>query len=411
MLYDVYKRFRKIWEPNLSCIHLKVKSNKIITNRTMSQNWKTPVIVAVLTASVIGALIWRKKKRTFVKVGKISKLYFFPVKSLKGVEVKKGKCTKLGFELIYVDGVDAVDCGEEAASFFQSYLNKSDVRLVRHFPTVSQRTYLKKNPFESKLRKENLLVFQDLTPFHVMCQSSVDDLDSKVEGKKITFLNFRPNILIEGPKAYAEDSWRYIKFSTGVMINNLTLVTRCLMTTNDPNTGILAKTEPLVTLRKYRIPKDPVIVKNIGSLPCLGIGCGISKEGEISVGDDVLADIGPQPEIFTIICVTKPIRIDLHWFDKSTTGRIPRSDEPNPPTLNEVNEAEPALEPSSAPEALPSAPKVTRSHRPLAGVHSLGVTPKCALWNGDFHFQASSPGRGLLIRSLNDTFCPPNAPL
>ncbi|GIY60505.1 mitochondrial amidoxime-reducing component 1 [Caerostris darwini] len=339
------------------------KSSQISTNRIMLQNWKTPVIVAVLTASVLGALIWRKKKRTFEKVGKISKLYFFPVKSLKGVEVKKGKCTKLGFEVngildrsfmlvnnegllltqreapslalltaqihektlsisapsgkklnvdikdsrspndtivkcrVHTDSVDGVDCGEEAASFFQSYLNTSDVRLIRHFPTVSHRAYLKKNPFESKLRKENPVGFQDLTPFHVMCQSSVDDLDSKVEGKKITFLNFRPNILIEGPKAYAEDSWRYIKFSSGVMINNLTLVTRCLMTTNDPNTGILAKTEPLVTLRKYRIPKDPVIVKNIGSLPCLGIGCGISKEGEISVGDDVLADIGPQPEM------------------------------------------------------------------------------------------------------------------
>ncbi|GIY27064.1 mitochondrial amidoxime-reducing component 1 [Caerostris darwini] len=284
-------------------------------------------------------------------------------KSLKGMEVKKGKCSKLGFEVnglldrsfmlvnnegdfmtqrqfpslallaaqvegktltisspsgekhhveikdsyspndtvikckVIGDGVEAVDCGDEAASFFQSYLNTSNIRLVRHSPTLPKRKYLRNNPFDDKLRKENPITFQDLAPFHVMSQSSVDDLDSRVEGQKITFLNFRPNILVEGSKAYAEDSWRYIKFNSGALLSNLTMVTRCLLTTNDPFTGVLSQKEPLVTLRKYRIPKDPVIVKNIGSLPCLGIGCGLCKTGEISVGDDVFADIGPQPEM------------------------------------------------------------------------------------------------------------------
>ncbi|GIY17119.1 mitochondrial amidoxime-reducing component 1 [Caerostris extrusa] len=283
----------------------------------MPQNWKTPLIVAAVAVSVLGVLVWKKKKRTFVKVGKISKLYFFPVKSLKGMEVKKGKCSKLGFEVnglldrsfmlvnnegdfmtqrqfpslalleaqvkgktliistpsgeklhveikdsyspndtvikcrVIGDGVDAVDCGDEAAGFFQSYLNTSNIRLVRHSPTLPKRKYLRNNPFDDKLRKENPITFQDLAPFHVMSQSSVDDLDSRVEGQKITFLNFRPNILVEGSKAYAEDSWRYIKFNSGALLSNLTMVTRCLLTTNDPFTGVLSQKEPLVTLRKY----------------------------------------------------------------------------------------------------------------------------------------------------------------
>ncbi|GBM46335.1 Mitochondrial amidoxime-reducing component 1 [Araneus ventricosus] len=327
----------------------------------MSQNWKPIWIVAAVAVGVVGVLVWKKKKRSFVKVGTISKLFFFPVKTLKGIRVTKGKCTKLGFEVdglldrsfmlvnnegvlisqreapslallnvqindnillistpsgkqlkveiknsvspgdkiiqcrVHVDGTDGVDCGDEAASFFQTYLNMPGVRLVRHFPTLPKRKYLKNHPFLDKLRKENPIGFQDLAPLHILSTSTVDDLNSRLQEKKVSELNFRPNVLVDGCKPYAEDSWRYIKFQSGVLLSNLQMVTRCLMTTNDPATGILSQKEPLVTLRKYRIPKAPEIVKNIGSLPCLGIGCGVWKTGEISVGDDIFADVGPQP--------------------------------------------------------------------------------------------------------------------
>ncbi|KAF8795376.1 mitochondrial amidoxime-reducing component 1-like [Argiope bruennichi] len=327
----------------------------------MSQNWKSIWIVAAVAVGVVGVLVWKKKKRSFVKVGTISKLYFFPVKSLKGINVTKGECTKLGFEVdglldrsfmlvnkegvlvsqregpslallniqingnillistpsgtqlkveikdsvspsdkiihcrVHTDGIDGVDCGDEAAAFFQTYLNMPDVRLVRHFPSLPKRKYLKNHPFADKLRKENPVGFQDLAPIHILSKSSVDDLNSRLEDNKISELNFRPNVLVDGCKPYEEDSWRYIKFQNGVLLSNLQMVTRCLLTTNDPATGILSQKEPLVTLRKYRIPKDPETVKNIGSLPCLGIGCGVWKTGEISVGDDIFADVGPQP--------------------------------------------------------------------------------------------------------------------
>ncbi|GBM46340.1 Mitochondrial amidoxime-reducing component 1 [Araneus ventricosus] len=328
----------------------------------MPQIWKTVCIVAAVAVSVVGVLVW-KKKRSYVKVGTISKLYFFPVKSLKGMEVTKGKCTKLGFEVngvlersfmlvnkegafftqrdapslallstqvdgkkltistpsgkqlkvdikdsfgpddkiiecrVVADSTKGVDCGDEAASFFQSYVDVPDIRLVRHFPSVSHREYIRNNPFELHLRKENQVAFQDLAPIHVLSKTSVDDLNARLEEQKVTELNFRPDIFIDGCEPYAEDSWRYIKFNSGVVLNNLTMITRCLLTTNNPATGVLSKKEPLVTLRKYRIPKDPKIVKQIGSLPCLGIGCGVLRSGDISVGDEIFADVGPQPEM------------------------------------------------------------------------------------------------------------------
>ncbi|GBM18800.1 Retrovirus-related Pol polyprotein from transposon 297 [Araneus ventricosus] len=195
----------------------------------MTQNWKSLWIAAAVTISAVGVasvagLIWKKKKRSFVKVGTVSKLHFFPVKGLKSIEVEKGKCTELGFEvdglldrsfmLIDSEGVlmsqkkapslalltaqidgktliistpsgeklkveikdsasandkivpcrivndltKAVDCGDEAASFFQSYLNMPGVRLLRYFPKMIEREYSPtgtRRPFDLELRKEN----------------------------------------------------------------------------------------------------------------------------------------------------------------------------------------------------------------------------------------------------------------
>ncbi|KAF8793676.1 Mitochondrial amidoxime reducing component 2 like protein [Argiope bruennichi] len=236
----------------------------------MSQNLTTLWIAAAVAVSVMGVLLWKKKKHSFVKVGTISKLYFFPVKSLRGIEIKEGKCTKQGFEVnglldrsfmwVSNDFTQAVDCGDEAASFFQAYLNTPDARLVRHFSVLSKRQYQPKGKgksFERQLRKENPnLAFQSLAAFHVVSKPSVDDLNSKLQGHKV-----------------------------------------CLSTTVDPDTGDMNIKEPLKTLRKYRIPTEPEILEKTGPLPCLGIGCEVLRTGDIAVGDDVLAAVGPQPKM------------------------------------------------------------------------------------------------------------------
>ncbi|CAL1296800.1 unnamed protein product [Larinioides sclopetarius] len=333
----------------------------------MSQNLKTLWIAAAVTVSVLGVLLWKKNKRSFVKVGTISKLYFYPVKSIRGIEVNGGKCTKLGLQVnglldrsfmviddegnaisqekepslilltvemngktltistpsgkklnveikdsispndktipcsIYTDSTKAVDCGDEAAKFFQSFLNRPDVRLVRHFPDLSKREYHptgKGKPFERQLRKENPnLAFQSLTAFHVLSKPSIEDLNSKLEDQKVSEVNFRMNIIVDNCKAYAEDSWKYIKFKSGALLCNVTLIQRCLVTTNDPATGVMNKKEPLRTLREYRIPTEPEVLEKTGPLPCLGIGCVVWKTGDIAIGDGVFADVGSQPKM------------------------------------------------------------------------------------------------------------------
>lgn len=38
----------------------------------------------------------RRREKFFEKVGRVSKLYFYPVKSCKGIQLTEGECTKYG---------------------------------------------------------------------------------------------------------------------------------------------------------------------------------------------------------------------------------------------------------------------------------------------------------------------------
>ncbi|XP_042906858.2 mitochondrial amidoxime-reducing component 1 [Parasteatoda tepidariorum] len=65
----------------------------------MTTGWNGWLVVPLLAIVAVGALIWKKRRRTYHKVGSVSKLLFFPMKSIQGIEVKEGKCTNLGFEV------------------------------------------------------------------------------------------------------------------------------------------------------------------------------------------------------------------------------------------------------------------------------------------------------------------------
>lgn len=63
-----------------------------------NSSWTPYVIVTTISVSALGIYLWNRRKN-YVKVGKISSLFFYPVKSLKAVEVTKGRCTEFGFEV------------------------------------------------------------------------------------------------------------------------------------------------------------------------------------------------------------------------------------------------------------------------------------------------------------------------
>ncbi|XP_014297400.1 mitochondrial amidoxime-reducing component 1 [Microplitis demolitor] len=91
----------------------------------------------------------------------------------------------------------------------------------------------------------------------------------------VTALNFRLNFLVEGAKPLEEDTWKWVKIGD-VIFRNIRPCTRCLHTTIDPNEGVKhPKMEPLVTLRKYRNVQDPALRRFTGDSPVMGIHLGL----------------------------------------------------------------------------------------------------------------------------------------
>jgi uncharacterized protein YcbX len=92
--------------------------------------------------------------------------------------------------------------------------------------------------------------FADGFPILVISTASLHDLNQRLD-QPVEMTRFRPNIVVEGCDAFAEDDWR--DFTLGdVTMRGVKPCSRCLLTTVDPKTGERNSTEPLHTLMRYR---------------------------------------------------------------------------------------------------------------------------------------------------------------
>lgn len=54
----------------------------------------------------------------------------------------------------------------------------------------------------------------------MMNESSLSDLNSKLD-EKVRALQFRPNFMVKGPSAYAEDNWKWVRIGETVVFRNI----------------------------------------------------------------------------------------------------------------------------------------------------------------------------------------------
>jgi len=93
------------------------------------------------------------------------------------------------------------------------------------------------------------IVYQDGSGLLVINNNSVNDLNSKLsEDGKVSYRNFRPNLLIAGCEPFEEDKWQFVNIKN-VTFTNLKPCDRCVFTTINPDTGEKHNKEPLETLR------------------------------------------------------------------------------------------------------------------------------------------------------------------
>lgn len=145
---------------------------------------------------------------------------------------------------IWRDTLRVPDAGDTAAQWLSGFIGKP-VRLV-HVPEQRARTT------EAGYGADHdKVAFADGYPLLLIGQSSLDDISRKV-GRSLEMLRFRPNLVIEGSEAFAEDGWKRIRIGA-IEFRLVKPCSRCILTTIDPATGERdAQREPLATLMTYR---------------------------------------------------------------------------------------------------------------------------------------------------------------
>ncbi len=111
--------------------------------------------------------------------------------------------------------------------------------------------------------------FADAYPVLVLTQASVEDLARRV-GRPLEVERFRPNVVVAGAPAYAEDAWSRLVIG-GVPVRMTRSCARCSIVTVDPRTGRRTDEEPLATLARYRKEGDRVLFGRYGVPEATGV--------------------------------------------------------------------------------------------------------------------------------------------
>lgn len=102
-------------------------------------------------------------------------------------------------------------------------------------------------------RIDDRVSFADGFPFLIANEASLDALQPHFDAAAgyIGMERFRPNIVLEGADAFAEDTWDTIRIGK-IWMSVVKPCSRCIVTTIDQDTGERASAEPLRTLGQLR---------------------------------------------------------------------------------------------------------------------------------------------------------------
>ncbi|MEZ0226887.1 MAG: MOSC domain-containing protein [Alphaproteobacteria bacterium] len=122
--------------------------------------------------------------------------------------------------------------------------------------------------------------YADGFPLLVTVTASLDDLNKRMP-QPLPMNRFRPNIVISGAPAWAEDGWKKIRIGA-VTLDIVKPCTRCVVTTTDQQTGAKDSNEPLNTLKTFRLLRQPGLTGVV-----FGQNAVPAVTGTVKVGDAV----------------------------------------------------------------------------------------------------------------------------
>lgn len=174
---------------------------------------------------------------------------------------------------LWAEPFHAALASEEASAWFSNVIG-APVRLVYLDDPTRRRT----NPARS--RPDDRVSLADAYPLLLATEESLTALNAWVaEGPRaaegpVPMTRFRPNLVVSGAPAWAEDTWRGVRIGD-VTFRAVKACDRCAFTLVDPDTARRTK-EPLLSLARHRqwghktwfavnlIPDQPVGILRLG---------------------------------------------------------------------------------------------------------------------------------------------------
>jgi hypothetical protein len=117
--------------------------------------------------------------------------------------------------------------------------------------------------------------FADGYPLLLLGQASLDDLNARL-ARPVPVDRFRPNLVLAGAPAFAEDAWRRIRVGE-IELAVVKPCARCVITTTDQRTAARGR-EPLRTLAGYRRAPDGKVLFGQNAIH---LSTGVMRAGDV----------------------------------------------------------------------------------------------------------------------------------
>jgi uncharacterized protein YcbX len=143
---------------------------------------------------------------------------------------------------VFHDRVQACELDGEAGAFFSRALGRP-ARLV-YMPDDTLRAV-----HRDYAEPHDVVSFADGFPYLLASESSLEALNTRL-AQRVPMNRFRPNLVVSGAEAFAEDRWTRIRIGA-VPFEVRKPCTRCAIITTDQERGERAGKEPLAVLADF----------------------------------------------------------------------------------------------------------------------------------------------------------------
>lgn len=172
------------------------------------------------------------------------------------IVVDKGDGFELRGKVWKTNDIPLIDQGARASEWVSRFIgNGEEFRLVRMADYAVRQVSQ-----QWALRSTDQVALADGYPFLLISEGSLELLNQKLaeRGKSnVEMYQFRPNIVVSGVEAHAEDTWKTVQIGE-VIFDVVKPCVRCVAVTVqiDFQTGeVVSGKEPLATLARYRTAK------------------------------------------------------------------------------------------------------------------------------------------------------------